>query len=134
MNFQDFNQFPFIDLGLFLIMAALAVQVLRGKLTGGVVEFVKANKGAFDEDTDELVVRMARLIRQKPSDTRRLLETMYVLATGETLNPEARAKLAEVVNEQYLKDIPVSLMDITNRFADEAITKAELGKELSPNG
>lgn len=107
MSYQEFSEFPFIDFGVLLMMIAVAVQILRGKftLTGGLLEVIKTNKSAFDEATDPLVVYLARMARQSPDEAQRTLEWLYVLATGEPLNSQARAKLAEATAQKQLKDI-----------------------------
>ncbi len=109
MNYQEFSNFPFIDFGVLLVMITVAVQILRGKftLTGGLLELVKTQKSAFDQSTDPLVMYLAKIAHQSPDETQRTLEWLYVLATGEPLNAQAKAKLAESTAQKQLKDIDV---------------------------
>lgn len=93
MTYQDFTAFPFVGLGTFLIMCAIAIQIVRGKLGKGAVEFIKASKGAFDASDDALVVFLSRQLKQKPDDVRGYIASLYLMATGEPLNAEAQAKL-----------------------------------------
>ncbi len=107
MSYQEFANFPFFDFGVLLVMIAVAVQILRGKftLTGGLLELVKTQKSAFDQSTDPLVVHLAKIAHQSPDETQRTLEWLYMLATGEPLNAQAKAKLAESTAQKQLKDI-----------------------------
>jgi uncharacterized cupin superfamily protein len=107
MNIQEISQFPFIPMGIMLLLIAIAIQILRGKLTltGGFVELAKANKGMFDEATDPLVVYLAKMARQSPEETQRSLEWLFLIATGQPLNPQARATLAESTAQKQLKDV-----------------------------
>jgi hypothetical protein len=107
MTYQDVTNFPFIDFGLFLIMLALAVQILRGKMTGGIVEFVKANKGAFDQDTDALIMLLAQRVHEEPGKVHQFIESLYLFATGEPLNPTVKAKAAEGSAKRVLGSVPV---------------------------
>lgn len=110
MTYQEFSNFPFIDFGVLLMMIAVAVQIVRGKftLTGGIVDLIKTNKSAFDQDSDPLVIQLAQIARMEPSQMRRFLETGYLLATGEQMNVAARTTLAENVHASPLKkDVPL---------------------------
>lgn len=107
MNIQEVSQLPFIEIAIAFLIVVYAIQVLRGKpvLSGVPLAFLTANKGSFDETTDPAIVFMAKMSKRTPDEVQRTMEWLWLFTTGQPLNPQSRAELAESTAQKQLKDI-----------------------------
>jgi hypothetical protein len=119
MTYQDVVNFPFVDFGIFLILVACAIQIVRGKMTGGIVDFVKANKGAFDQDTDALIMLLAQRVHEEPGKVHQFIESLYLFATGEPLNSQVKARAAEGSVSRMLGTLAVTDKSLPLSFLAE---------------